>query len=273
MPNTTAKTIPDGLWRKCKQCGVTIYTDEMKKNHWVCGNCDHHHRLTANERASILFDEDQPITEIATEVRAVDFLQFKDDISYQERLQNAQKGDARRDSVAAFRGCVKGREIVAVIFDFTFMGGSMGSVAGERFVRGVEEAVALNIPFVSFTASGGARMQEGMVSLLQMAKTTAALTDLQRLRLPHISVLTDPTTGGVAASFALIGDIIIAEPKALIGFAGPRVIKETVREELPEGFQRSEFLLNRGAIDMITDRRDMRDTLFRVLTMLTPERH
>jgi acetyl-CoA carboxylase carboxyl transferase subunit beta len=273
VPNTTAKTIPDGLWRKCKQCGVTIYTDEMKKNHWVCGNCDHHHRLTANERASILFDEDQPITEIATEVRAVDFLQFKDDISYQERLQNAQKGDARRDSVAAFRGCVKGREIVAVIFDFTFMGGSMGSVAGERFVRGVEEAVALNIPFVSFTASGGARMQEGMVSLLQMAKTTAALTDLQRLRLPHISVLTDPTTGGVAASFALIGDIIIAEPKALIGFAGPRVIKETVREELPEGFQRSEFLLNRGAIDMITDRRDMRDTLFRVLTMLTPERH
>ena len=269
---TTDAVVPDGLWRKCKQCDATVYAEEMEKNGWVCTNCDYHHRLTAAQRAGILFDQEPAAVEFATEVRPVDFLKFYDHISYKERLTQAQRGDARRESAAVFHGFVKEREIVAVIFDFSFMGGSMGSVAGERFVRGVEKAASLNVPFVSFTSSGGARMQEGMVSLLQMAKTTAALADLERLGLPYISVLTDPTTGGVAASFALIGDVNIAEPNALVGFAGPRVIEETVRQKLPDGFQRSEFLLERGAIDMIVDRRDLREVLSRLLALLAPSR-
>ncbi|MGI9307419.1 MAG: acetyl-CoA carboxylase, carboxyltransferase subunit beta [Gammaproteobacteria bacterium] len=259
-----------GEWEKCQKCETQAHGEQLRKNGWVCANCDYHHRLTAAQRAETVFDKTPPPEEFAAGVRSVDFLNFSDNMPYKERLQKAQNGDARRESAAAYRGRIGGREAVAVIFDFTFMGGSMGSVAGERFVRGVEKAADLNLPFISFTASGGARMQEGMVSLLQMAKTTASLALLARRGLPHINVLTDPTTGGVAASFALIGDIILAEPDALIGFAGPRVIKETVREELPEGFQRSEFLLERGAVDMIVDRREMRKTLSRLLAVLAP---
>lgn len=258
----------DDVWEKCRNCETAAHAEQLRKNGWVCANCDYHHRLTAVRRADILFDEAPE--EIAAEVRPVDFLNFNDSEPYRERLARAQNGDARRESASAYRGKIKGREVAAVIFDFTFMGGSMGSVAGERFARGAETAAECGLPFISFTASGGARMQEGMVSLFQMAKTTSALSLLSRRRLPHINVLTDPTTGGVAASFALIGDIVIAEPQALIGFAGPRVIKETVREELPEGFQRSEFLLAHGAVDMIVDRREMRDVLSRLLAILTP---
>ncbi len=256
------------VWEKCKSCETAAHVKQLAKNGWVCANCDYHYRLTSARRAEILFDETPE--RIADEVRPVDFLKFHDSEPYHARLERAQRGDPRREGAAVYRGCVKGREIVAVIFDFTFMGGSMGSVAGERFVRGAELAAEFGLPFVSFTASGGARMQEGLVSLFQMAKTTAALALLSRRRLPHINVLTDPTTGGVAASFALIGDIIIAEPRALIGFAGPRVIKETVREDMPEGFQRSEFLLSHGAVDMIADRREMRAVLARILALLSP---
>ncbi|MGU9951290.1 MAG: acetyl-CoA carboxylase, carboxyltransferase subunit beta [Gammaproteobacteria bacterium WSBS_2016_MAG_OTU1] len=265
----TQSSISEGIWEKCGKCQTAIYAEQLRKNCWVCAHCDYHHRLTAVQRATSLFDEEPAAVEIATDLRPVDFLGFVDSEPYSERLERAQKGDARRESAAAWHGHIMGSEVVAVIFDFHFMGGSMGSVAGERFVRGVEKATLLGLPFISFTASGGARMQEGMMSLLQMAKTTASLDRLGKKGLPHINVLTDPTTGGVAASFALIGDIIIAEPDALIGFAGPRVIKETVREDLPEGFQRSEFLLAHGAVDMIVDRREMRTTLARLLSIIT----
>ncbi|MGI9296501.1 MAG: acetyl-CoA carboxylase, carboxyltransferase subunit beta [Gammaproteobacteria bacterium] len=258
----------DDVWEKCRNCETAAHAAQLRKNGWVCANCDYHHRLTAVRRADILFDETPE--EIAAEVRPVDFLNFNDSEPYSDRLARAQNGDARREAATAYRGKIKGREVAAVIFDFAFMGGSMGSVAGERFVRGAELAAECGLPFLSFTASGGARMQEGIVSLFQMAKTTSALSLLSRRRLPHINVLTDPTTGGVAASFALIGDVVIAEPQALVGFAGPRVIKETVREELPEGFQRSEFLLSHGAVDMIVDRREMRDVLSRLLAILAP---
>lgn len=269
-PQQGTTNVPEGVWEKCPQCATALYAEQFKQNRWVCPNCDYHHRLTAAQRAESLFDKEPAAEELATEVRPVDFLKFTDNEPYQERLERAQQGDARREAVAVFRGWIMGREAVVVIFDFTFMGGSMGSVAGERFVRGVEKAASLGVPFISFTASGGARMQEGLVSLLQMAKTTASLTLLAERRLPHISVVTDPTTGGVAASFALIGDIIIGEPAALVGFAGPRVIKETVGEELPEGFQRSEFLLEHGAIDMIADRREMREVLAQLLAVMSP---
>lgn len=254
-------------WEKCRNCETSAHIEQLRKNGWVCANCDYHHRITAARRADILFDETPE--EIGSSVRPVDFLNFTDNEPYKDRLARAQAGDERRESAAAYHGKIEGREVVAVIFDFNFMGGSMGSVAGERFVRAVEKASTLGVPFLSFTASGGARMQEGIVSLFQMAKTVAALSLLSRHRLPHINILTDPTTGGVAASFALIGDIVIAEPEALVGFAGPRVIKETVREELPEGFQKSEFLLSHGAIDLIVDRREMRAVLGQILTHLT----
>ena len=251
---SSAHVMPDGVWDKCKSCGVAIYGEEFQKNLWVCANCDYHHRITATQRAAVLFDPEPAAEEMFGEVRPTDFLKFTDDKSYGERLKEAQKENARREAVISFCGHIKGIQVAAAIFDFTFMGGSMGSVAGERFVRIVDEARGRGLPFVSFAASGGARMQEGVMALVQMAKTNGALSKLAQLRLPHISVLTDPTTGGVAASFAMIGDIIIAEPKALIGFAGPRVIQETVREQLPEGFQRSEFLRERGTVDLIVDR-------------------
>ena len=265
---TIDNSVPEGIWDKCKGCGVAVYSEDYKKNLWVCANCDYHHRINARQRASILFDDEPAAEEMFGEVRPTDFLKFTDDKPYSERLEEAQAEDARRESVVSYCGYIKGRQVATAIFDFTFMGGSMGSVAGERFVRIVEEAGLRGLPFISFSASGGARMQEGVTALMQMAKTNGALSKHAKLGLPYISVLTDPTTGGVAASFAMLGDIVIAEPKALIGFAGPRVIQETVREQLPEGFQRSEFLHKRGAVDLIVDRRGMRDLLVNVLSLL-----
>lgn len=262
------RNVPEGLWEKCEQCGTTVYSVEKEKNCWVCLTCDHHERITAEQRARILFDPDPPPQEIAAEVRAADFFPVGDAKAYRERLNKAQNGDSRRESNRVYEAHIKGIAVVAAIFDFTFMGGSMGSVAGERFVRGVDSAVQRGCPFICFSASGGARMQEGMASLLQMAKTTAALAVLAKRRLPYVSVLTDPTTGGVAASFAMLGDVVVAEPKALIGFAGPRVIQETVREKLPEGFQRSEFLRDHGAVDVIWHRQEMRDNLAALLSLL-----
>jgi acetyl-CoA carboxylase carboxyl transferase subunit beta len=262
------KSVPEGVWNKCQQCGRAIYGEEFARSLRVCAACDFHHRIGADERAQILFD-DAP-TEIAANIRARDVLKFADGgSSYSERLERAQDGDARREAVRVYIGRIEKRECVAAIFDFRFLGGSMGSVAGERFVRAAEAAAERRLPLLCFAASGGARMQEGLLSLLQMAKTTSALRLLASRHLPFISILTDPTTGGVAASFALIGDIVIAEPKALIGFAGPRVIQETVREVLPENFQRSEFLLRHGAIDAIIDRREMRPKLAKFIGMLT----
>ena len=261
--------VPEGVWEKCKQCMVTVYAPEKEKNAWVCPHCNYHERISAERRAALLFDAAPPPEELASNVRSRDFLKFTDGKSYSERLEEAQNGDARREALRVYGGTVNGVPLVAAIFDFSFMGGSMGSVVGERFVRGAEEALARNVPFVSFAASGGARMQEGVESLFQMAKTTAALSQLARARLPYVSVLTDPTTGGVAASFAMIADVVVAEPEALVGFAGPRVIEETVREKLPEGFQRSEFLLKHGAVDMIWQRFEVRDKLAQLLTLMT----
>lgn len=263
------RSVPQGVWEKCKQCAATVYAEDNAKNKWVCPHCDYHERINAERRAAILFDETPAREELATGVRSVDFLKFNDGRGYQERLEKAQDGDSRVEAIRVYYGCVERLPLVAAIFDFTFMGGSMGSVVGERFVRGVEEAARRSVPFVAFTASGGARMQEGVTSLFQMAKTTAALQRLAEKKQPYISVLTDPTTGGVAASFAMIADIVVAEPKALIGFAGPRVIQETVREQLPENFQRSEFLVKCGAVDMIWERKDLREQLARTLRLLT----
>ncbi len=269
----SAATVPDGVWSKCPGCNTAIYSVELRKNCYVCANCDHHQRIGAEERARLVFDAEPALSPLGMEVRPVDFMNFRDGgggKSYAEKLREAQKDDARREAVFACRGTIGGRAAVAAIFDFSFMGGSMGSVAGERFTRAVEDAAESGAPFISFASSGGARMQEGVVSLVQMAKTTAALARLSARRLPHISVLTDPTTGGVAASFAMIGDVVVAEPKALIGFAGPRVIQETVRERLPEGFQRSEFLRERGGVDLIADRRELREVLISLLSLLRP---
>lgn len=263
------RSMPEGVWGKCTQCGTPVYVPDAEKNRWVCPSCDYHERISAEHRAQILFDETPVAEELFSAVRSVDMLKFNDGIPYEERLKKAQKGDVRREAVRVYRGDIKTNSVIAAIFDFTFMGGSMGVVAGERFTRAAEMAAQENIPLLTFSASGGARMQEGMSSLLQMSKTTAILSSLSTLCVPHISVLTDPTTGGVAASFAMIGDIVIAEPNALIGFAGPRVIQETVREKLPDGFQRSEFLLQQGAIDMIWDRREMRDKFGELLPLLT----
>ena len=266
---TVRANVPEGVWEKCPQCLATVYAPEKEKNAWVCPHCGYHERINAERRAALLFESDTAATELAANVRSQDFLKFSDGKPYQERLKIAQGEDNRREAIRIYFGEVRGVALVAAIFDFTFMGGSMGSVAGERFVRGVEEAARRKVPFVCFTASGGARMQEGVTSLFQMAKTTAALAKLAALRLPYISVLTDPTTGGVAASFAMIADVVVAEPKALIGFAGPRVIEETVREKLPEGFQRSEFLMKHGAVDMIWQRGEVPEKLARLLRLLT----
>lgn len=262
------RSVPEGVWEKCRQCLATVYAPEREKNAWVCLHCDYHERISAPRRMALLFDDGRA-SELAHGVRSYDFLKFSDGKPYKERLEAAQADDASREAVRVYYGTVQKLPLVAAIFDFTFMGGSMGSTAGERFVQGVERAIEQRVPFVSFAASGGARMQEGVTSLFQMAKTTAALTRLAELRLPHVSVLTDPTTGGVAASFAMIADVVAAEPKALVGFAGPRVIKETVREKLPEGFQRSEFLLKHGAIDVIWHRRELPQKLAQLLTLLT----
>ncbi|HEY7739399.1 MAG TPA: acetyl-CoA carboxylase, carboxyltransferase subunit beta [Steroidobacteraceae bacterium] len=261
------RSVPEGLWMKCPACDSVLYRPEIERNLQVCPKCAHHMRIGARERLGRFLDPDGA-TEIGAGVVPEDPLRFRDSKRYRDRLLAAQKAVGERDALVVMAGTLDGMGVVAGAFEFSFMGGSMGSVVGERFVRGVEHAIANRLPVVCFSASGGARMQEGLLSLMQMAKTSAALAALAAERLPFISVQTDPTTGGVSASLAMLGDVNIAEPKALIGFAGPRVIQQTVRETLPEGFQRSEFLLDHGAIDMIVDRRDLRDRIASLLRIL-----
>jgi acetyl-CoA carboxylase carboxyl transferase subunit beta len=262
------KAVPEGLWSKCASCEAVLYYSDLGNNLNVCPKCNHHNRISARVRLDLFLDAEGR-HEIGFEILPLDPLKFKDSKRYVDRLSSAKKETEEDDALVVMQGSVKTIPLVAAAFEFGFMGGSMGSVVGERFVRGVQACVDLHLPFVCFAASGGARMQEGLLSLMQMAKTSAALTRLSQARLPFISVLTDPTMGGVSASFAFIGDVVIAEPNALIGFAGPRVIEQTVRQTLPEGFQRSEFLLEHGAIDMIVDRRRMRDRIASLCTLLT----
>jgi acetyl-CoA carboxylase carboxyl transferase subunit beta len=259
--------VPEGLWSKCASCEEVLYKAELEKHLDVCPKCGHHNRLSARQRLNYFLDEEGRL-EIGANVLPVDSLKFKDSKKYADRIADATKEVEETDALVAMSGSVFGQTVVAAAFEFRFMGGSMGSVVGERFCRAVEAAKEARAPFVCFSASGGARMQEGLLSLMQMAKTSAALTQLSAHRLPFISVLTDPTMGGVSASFAMLGDVIIAEPKALIGFAGPRVIEQTVREKLPEGFQRSEFLQAHGAVDLIVDRREMRKTIANITAQL-----
>jgi acetyl-CoA carboxylase carboxyl transferase subunit beta len=264
------KSVPDGLWHKCPSCQAVLYHADLEKNHSVCPKCNHHHRIGARTRLDWLLDSEGRF-EIGSEVLSVDTLKFKDQKKYSDRLVEAKKKTNEDDALIVMQGSIHALPVVAASFEFDFMGGSMGSVVGERFVRGVQVALEQKCPYVCFSASGGARMQEGLLSLMQMAKTSAALTQLSEARLPFISVLTDPTMGGVSASYAFLGDVVIAEPGALIGFAGARVIQQTVRETLPDGFQRAEFLLEHGAIDMIVDRRQMRDQLATLITLLTKQ--
>ncbi len=261
------KTVPEGLWSKCPACDAVLYRSDLESNAEVCPKCGHHHRISARRRLDLILDADDRF-EIGAEVQPVDPLKFKDTKRYADRLKATQAELGEKDSLIVMQGSIKTIPAVVAAFEFKFMGGSMGSVMGERFVRGVHACIEHKVPFVCISASGGARMQEGLFSLMQMAKTSAALTQLSEAGLPFISVLTDPTMGGVSASFAMLGDVIIAEPNALIGFAGPRVIEQTVRETLPEGFQRAEFLLEHGAIDMIVDRRQMRDKLATLISGL-----
>jgi acetyl-CoA carboxylase carboxyl transferase subunit beta len=261
------RAVPEGLWIKCESCDSVLYATDLEKNLNVCPKCGYHNRLSARARIDMLLDLEGRF-EIGTEVLPVDSLKFKDSKRYPDRLEDAQRQTGETDALVVMQGAIKNIPLVIAVFEFEFMGGSMGSVVGERFIRGVQVCVEQNLPFICFTATGGARMQEGLFSLMQMAKTTAVLTQLTTRKLPFISVLTDPTMGGVSASFAMLGDVIIAEPRALIGFAGPRVIEQTVREKLPEGFQRAEFLLDKGAIDMIVDRRQMRERLAQLVTLL-----
>jgi acetyl-CoA carboxylase carboxyl transferase subunit beta len=264
---TGRRSVPEGLWSKCPSCDAVLYATDLERNQSVCPKCGYHNRIDARARLDQFLDPEGRF-EIGAEVEPVDTLKFKDTKRYTDRLAEAQKSTAEQDALVVMQGSVRNVPLVAAVFEFEFMGGSMGSVVGERFVRGVRACLDQNLPFVCFSATGGARMQEGLLSLMQMAKTTAALTQLSARRLPFISVLTDPTMGGVSASFAMIGDVVIAEPRALIGFAGPRVIEQTVREKLPEGFQRAEFLVEKGAVDMIIDRRQMRERVAALLTLL-----
>jgi len=266
-PGVTRKAMPEGLWVKCAACEAVLYRTDLEKNLHVCPKCNHHGRVGARERIDQLLDAEARY-EIGSEVLPVDSLKFKDTRKYPERLSAALEETGETDALVVVQGSIKTVPLVVAVFEFEFMGGSMGSVVGERFVRGVRVAYDNRLPFVCFTASGGARMQEGVNSLFQMAKTTAMLQELTKARLPFVTVLTDPTMGGVSASFAMIGDVVIAEPGALIGFAGPRVIEQTVREKLPEGFQRAEFLLAKGAIDMIVDRRSLKEELPKLLALL-----
>ena len=260
-------SVPEGLWTKCDACNAVLYRAELERNLDVCPKCNHHMRMGARRRLENFLDE-KSIEEIAANVSPVDILKFKDSKKYKDRITQAQKVTDENDVLIVMRGEVKSVPIVAAAFEFKFMGGSMGSVVGEKFVRAANVALENNIPLVCFSASGGARMQEALFSLMQMAKTSAVLSKMSKKGVPFISVMTDPTMGGVSASLAMLGDINVGEPKALIGFAGPRVIEQTVRETLPEGFQRSEFLIEHGAIDMIIDRRDMRDKIASLLSML-----
>jgi acetyl-CoA carboxylase carboxyl transferase subunit beta len=262
------KAVPEGLWAKCPSCSAVLYRAEMERNMEVCPKCGYHNRIGARRRLDLFLDP-EPRDEIGAELESGDPLKFKDSKKYRERLSAAQKKTGEKDALIVMRGQLMGRDIVAAAFEFEFMGGSMGSVVGERFVQGANAAIERRCPMICFAASGGARMQESLFSLMQMAKTSAALHRMSRRGLPFISVMTDPTMGGVSASFAMLGDVNIGEPGALIGFAGPRVIEQTVREKLPEGFQRSEFLLEHGAIDTIVDRREMRDRVANMLGIMT----
>lgn len=268
--STTEKkrTVPEGLWHTCSACGAVLYRADLERNREVCPKCDHHMRIGARQRLNFFLDPEGR-EEIAENIKPQDILKFKDTKKYKDRLGAAQKATNESDALVVMKGQVHGVPLVVAAFDFNFMGGSMGSVVGEKFVQGVNVCLHEKIPFIVYSASGGARMQEALFSLMQMAKTSAALTKLSEAEQPFISILTDPTMGGVSASFAMLGDIQIAEPRALIGFAGPRVIEQTVRETLPEGFQRSEFLLEKGAIDMIVSRNEMRGKVVDILCMLT----
>jgi acetyl-CoA carboxylase carboxyl transferase subunit beta len=261
------RSVPEGLWIKCPSCDATLYRTDLEANQSVCPKCSHHLRISARARLDGLLDAEGRF-EIGQEVVPVDALKFRDSRKYPDRLQEAMEETGETDALVVMGGAIHTIPLIAAAFEFAFMGGSMGSVVGERFVRGVHAAIDQKTPFISISASGGARMQEGLLSLMQMSKTTAALAQLAEAKLPYISVLTDPTMGGVSASFCFLGDVVLAEPKALIGFAGPRVIEQTVRETLPEGFQRAEFLLEKGAVDAIVDRREMREEIARLLALL-----
>ena len=261
------RRVPAGLWVKCPSCEAVLYRSDLDDNVRVCPQCSHHMRIRARERLNLLLDIEGRY-EIGQTVGPVDSLGFKDSKRYPDRLQDAEKATGETDALIVLGGTINTLPVVIACFEFEFMGGSMGSVVGERFVRGVNAAIDRKVPFVCITASGGARMQEGLLSLMQMAKTNMSLTNLSAAGLPFLTVLTDPTMGGVSASFAFMGDVVLAEPKAPVGFAGPRVIEQTVREKLPPGFQRSEFLLEKGAVDRIVDRRDMKQELFELLSML-----
>ncbi len=270
LPKTntsTKRNIPEGVWTKCTSCDSILYKNDLEKEQGVCPKCDHHMRLTGRKRLELFLDAGEK-TEIAADIEPQDVLSFRDSKKYKDRISAAQKQTQEKDALVVMKGRVKGVPCVAASFEFSFMGGSMATVVGEKFVQAVNVCINENIPLICFSASGGARMQEALFSLMQMAKTSAALAKLSEKGLPFISVLTDPTMGGVSASLAMLGDINIGEPKALIGFAGPRVIEQTVREKLPEGFQRSEFLLEHGAIDMIVDRREMRNTVARLFAKM-----
>ena len=261
------KSVPEGVWVTCEKCKVQIYRADLERNLHVCDKCDHHMRISARYRLSQFFDEGTS-REYFNNLISTDPLKFKDTKKYKDRLTESKRKSGENDALIVMQGSVKEVRLVACAFDFNFMGGSMGSVVGEKFVRAVNLSIDTKVPLVCFCASGGARMQEAFLSLMQLAKTTTALVELADAKIPYISVLTDPTTGGVSASIAMLGDINIAEPGALIGFAGPRVIEQTVRATLPEGFQKSEFLMEKGAIDMIVDRRQMRETISKLISML-----
>ena len=265
---SSRRSVPEGVWTKCPVCSAVLYRAELARNLEVCPKCSHHLRIHARERLDQFLDTESR-EEIGQGISPVDKFRFRDSKKYKDRLAQAQKQTGESDALVVMQGSVRSLPVVVCAFEFSFMGGSMGSVVGERFALAVDAAIEQKFPLVCFTASGGARMQEAIISLMQMAKTSGSLAALRRQRIPYISVLTDPTTGGVSASLATLGDIIIAEPNALIGFAGPRVIEQTVRETLPEGFQRSEFLLAHGGIDMIVDRRNMRDKISALLAILT----
>jgi acetyl-CoA carboxylase carboxyl transferase subunit beta len=267
-PGIRKTPVPEGLWVKCASCESTLYRTDLEKNLLVCPKCNHHNRVSSRERIEQLLDAEGRF-EIGLEVVPIDSLKFKDTKKYPERLEAALEETGETDALVVMQGSVWSVPLVLAVFEFSFMGGSMGSVVGERFVRGVRVAYENQLPYVCVSSSGGARMQEGVNSLFQMAKTTAVLQELTKARLPFVSILADPTMGGVSASFAFVADLVLAEPGALIGFAGPRVIEQTVREKLPDGFQRAEFLIDKGALDMIVDRRNLRDELARLLAMLT----
>jgi len=261
------KSVPEGLWVKCVSCEAVLYRTDVEANEYVCSKCNHHMRIRARQRLDFLLDKEGRY-EIGQEIVPIDPLKFKDTKKYTDRLQEAMESTGETDAMVVLGGSIHTLPVVIACFEFEFMGGSMGSVVGERFTRGAQTALDQKVPFICISATGGARMQESLLSLMQMAKTNSMLTKLSKAKLPYISVLTDPTMGGISASFAFMGDIVIAEPKALIGFAGPRVIEQTVREKLPEGFQRSEFLMQKGGIDMIVDRRQMRTEIAQLLALL-----